>query len=119
MKKRKFFHYVPKVVEYDIVIDEENLVKAWKKAFNDFYSFFPPETCFDTITDSEENVFLWNILCEAVKDDDYPVFEVEPYESGHVYAYTIVEIVEQFDTDFYNFCWEAVQKIAYDLGLLY
>lgn len=115
MKKRKFFHYVPKVIEYDVMIDEENLVKAWKKTLN-FEAWFNITKLF---TDSEERALLWNLLCEAVKDDDYPVFEIEPYESGHVYAYTMVEIEEQFNTDFYNFCWKAVQKIAYDLGLLY
>lgn len=118
MKKRKFFHYIPKVIEYDVIIDEDNLVKAWKKALDTLQT----EGWFNeakSLPDFQEENILWDILCEAVKDDDYPVFEVEPYESGHVYAYTMVEIVEQFDTDFYNFCWEAVEKIAYDLGLLY
>ena len=115
MKIRKFFHYVPKVVEYEIIINEDNLAKAWKKTLN-FEAWFNLTKLF---TDSEESTLLWNLLCEAIKDDDYPVFEIEPYESGHVYAYTIVEIKEQFNTDFYNFCWRAVEKIAYDLGLLY
>lgn len=118
MKKRKFFHYVPKVVEYDIVINEDNLAKAWKKALDTLQTegWFNEAKSFPDF--QEENI-LWDILCEATQDDDYPVFEIQPCESDELYAYTIVEIEEQFNTDFYNFCWKAVQKIAYDLGLLY
>lgn len=119
MKRKKFFHYVPKVVEYDVTIDEENLVKAWKKEFNNFYSLFPPDIWFDAIPDSQESAILEDILSEATQDDDYPVFEIQPCGCDELYAYTIVEIEEQFNTDFYNFCWRAVEKIAYDLGLLY
>ena len=118
MKKRKIFHYIPKIVEYDIVIDEENLVKAWKKALNTLQT----EGWFNeakSLPDFQEENILWDILCEATQDDDYPVFEIQPCGSDDIYAYTIIEIEEQFNTDFYNFCWRAVEKIAYDLGLLY
>lgn len=118
MKKRKIFHYIPKVIKYDVTIDEDNLAKAWKKALDTLQTegWFNEAKSFPDF--QEENI-LWDILCEAVKDDDYPVFEVEPCGSDKLYAYTIIEIEEQFNTDFYNFCWKAVQKIAYDLGLLY
>ena len=118
MKKRKFFHYVPKIQEYDVVIDEENLVKAWKKELNTLQI----ETWFNeakSLPDFQEENILYDILCVATEDDDYPVFEIQPCGSDDIYAYTIIEIEEQFNTDFYNFCWEAVRKIAYDLGLLY
>lgn len=118
MKKRKFFHYIPKVIEYDVTIDEDNLAKAWKKALDTLQT----EGWFNeakSLPDFQEENILWYILYEVTQDDDYPVFEIQPCGSDKLYAYTIVEIEEQFNTDFYNFCWEAVQKIAYDLGLLY
>ena len=118
MKKRKFFHYVPKIVEYDVVIDEENLVKAWKKELNTLQI----ETWFNeakSLPDFQEENILYDILCVATEDDDYPVFEIQPCGSDDIYAYTIIEIEEQFNTDFYNFCWEALQEVAKDLGLLY
>ena len=118
MKKRKFFHYVPKIVEYDVVIDEENLVKAWKKELNTLQI----ETWFNeakSLPDFQEENILYDILCVATENDDYPVFEIQPCGSDDIYAYTIIEIEEQFNTDFYNFCWEALQEVAKDLGLLY
>lgn len=118
MKKRKFFHYIPKIVEYDVIIDEENLVKAWKKEFNALQI----ETWFNeaqSLPDFQEKNILWDILNEATQDDDYPVFKIQPCGSDDIYVYTIIDIEEQFNTDFYNFCWRAVEKIAYDLGLLY
>ncbi len=118
MKKRKIFHYIPKVIEYDVTIDEDNLAKAWKKALDTLQT----EGWFNeakSLPDFQEENILWDILCEATQNDDYPVFEIQPCGSDKLYAYTIIEIEEQFNTDFYNFCWKAVQKIAYDLGLLY
>ena len=85
------------------------------------YKVLPVKAEIDTFMDNydpEENI-LYDILCVATENDDYPVFEIQPCGSDYIYAYTIIEIEEQFNTDFYNFCWEAVKKIAYDLGLLY
>lgn len=114
----KKFHYIPPVTGYDLTIDENNLVMAWKKKFNILQTeeWFNEAKSFD---DFEEENILWDILCEATQDNCYPVFRLHPDNSRYTDAYTITEIEEEFDLDFYNFCWGALQEVAKDLGLLY
>ena len=114
----KKFHYIPPVTGYDISIDEDNLVKAWKKEYNTLQT----ESWFNeakSLADFEEENILWYILCEATQDDCYPVFQIHPDNSKWTDTYTINEIVEEFDLNFYNFCWNVLQEVAKDLGLLY
>ena len=116
----KKFHFVPSINELDVKVDEENLVKAWKEALK---CFFAPDKYLleraKTLTDYGERRVLYDILTDAVNNDEYPVLEVHPCGSDHTYAYRLDEIEEEYSYEFFNFCSEAIDEVATDLGLLY
>lgn len=113
------FHFVPSINELDVTIDEENLVKAWKEALN----FFAPDKYLleraKSLTDYGERKVLYNILSDAVDSYEYPVLKVQPCGSEYVYTYRLDEIEEEYSYEFFNFCSEAIDEVATDLGLLY
>lgn len=112
------FHFIPSINELDVKVDEENLVKAWKETLN---CFFAPELLerAKTLTDYGERRVLYDILTDAVNNDEYPVLEVQPCGSDHIYAYRLDEIEEEYSCEFFDFCSEAIDEVAMDLGLLY
>lgn len=115
----KKFHFVPSINELDVTVDEENLVKAWKEALGWFFDSEDFLEKAKALTDYGEKRVLYDIFTDAVNNDEYPVLEVHPCGSDHIYAYRLDEIEEEYNYEFFDFCWEAVEKIATDLGLLY
>ena len=114
----KKFHFVPSINELDVKVDEDNLVKAWKEALNLFFYSDILEKA-KALTDDGERKVLYDILSDAVDNDEYPVLEVHPCGSDYAYAYRLGEIEEEYSYEFFNFCSEAIDEVATDLGLLY
>jgi len=116
----KKFHFVPSINELDLKIDEENLVKAWKEAL--VWFFGSDEYLLEkakSLTDDGERRVLYDIITDAANNDEYPVLEVQPCGSDYIYAYRLNEIEEEYSYEFFDFCSEAIDEIAMDLGLLY
>lgn len=116
----KKFHFVPSINELDVKVDEDNLVKAWKEALVWFFGSdkFLLEKA-KSLTDDGERRVLYDILCDAVDNDEYPVLEVQPCGSDYTYAYRLGEIEDEYSYEFFNFCSEIIDEVATDLGLLY
>lgn len=114
----KKFHFVPSINELDVKVDEENLVKAWKEALNIIFGSHVLEKA-KTLTDDGERRMLYDILSDAVDNDEYPILEVQPCGSDYIYAYRLDEIEEEYSYEFFNFCSEIIDEVATDLGLLY
>lgn len=114
----KKFHFVPSINELDVKVDEENLVKAWKEALNIIFGSHVLEKA-KTLTDDGERRMLYDILSDAVDNDEYPILEVQPCGSDYIYAYRLGEIEEEYSYEFFNFCSEIIDEVATDLGLLY
>lgn len=115
----KKFHFVPSINELDVKVDEENLVKAWKEALGWFFDSKDFLEKSKALTDHGEKRVLYDIFYDAVNNDEYPVLEVQPCGSDHIYAYRLDEIEEEYSYEFFNFCSEAIHEVATDLGLLY
>ena len=115
----KKFHFVPSINELDVKVDEENLVKAWKEALGWFFDSEDFLEKAKALTNDGERRVLYDILCDAVDNDKYPVLEVQPCGSDYIYAYRLDEIENEYSYEFFNFCSEAIDEVATDLGLLY
>lgn len=115
----KKFHFVPSINELDVKVDEDNLVKAWKEALGWFFDSEDFLEKAKALTDYGEKRVLYDILTDAVNNDEYPVLEVHPCGSDHIYAYRLDEIKEEYNYEFFDFCSEAIDEVATDLGLLY
>ena len=118
------FRYVPVVTEWDVIIDEDNLIKAWKLEFN---FMFDPNCYNDWINEIkaydewEERETLWEILTEALCNREFPVFKLYPVNCNHNlwYKETFDQIETDFDRDFADFCINCAEEVANDLGLYF
>ena len=115
----KKFHFVPRINELDVTVDEENLVKAWKEALGWFFDSKDFLEKAKALTDDGEKRVLYDIFTDAVNNDEYPVLEVQPCGSDYIYAYRLDEIEEEYNCEFFNFCSDIMDEVATDLGLLY
>lgn len=106
------FQFSPNIRTWDLIINEDNLKKAWDRAEVKYEKEKAKWGYAPWLEDR-----LWHIFCEAINDEEYPIFNVYPWGYACRVPYTIMEIEDEFPHDYYDFCYEKAEEVAKDLGL--
>lgn len=106
------FQFSPNIRTWDLIINEDNLKKAWNRAEAEYEK--EKERWADAPWLEDR---LWSIFCEAINNEEYPIFNVYPWGYVCRVPYTIAEIEDGFPHEYYDFCWEKAEEVAKDLGL--
>lgn len=106
------FQFTPNIRTWDLILNEENLKKAWKRAEA---TWEKEKVKWGDVPWLEDR--LWSIFCEAINDEEYPIFNVYPWGYACRVPYTIAEIEDEFPHEYYDFCYQKAEEVAKDLGL--
>ena len=112
-------YHFEQIIEYDIEIDVDNLIKGIKEELSSYYKMGKMGTDrwleeVKLLSDDDADEWLWECIQEAINNEKYPVFIID----GCPRSYALYQINNWFNNDdFSNFCRDTCYQVLEELGI--
>lgn len=112
-------YHFEQIIEYDIEINVDNLIKGIKEELSSYYKMGKMGTDkwleeVKLLSDDDADEWLWDCIREAMSNEKYPIFIID----GCPRIYTMNQIANWFNNDdFSEFCRETCYRVLEELGI--